>query len=151
METSGQQPESSPSAQPAGRVYVLYPFQKADYSAGMNPGPGQGGPSGPPCPALIHQLSNSGIEIPSTEVKAGEEARIAVAKLIQQLPGRLRKKMFAIRSRIEWMVEKYGIEHVGLQTLTIRENVTDRKDFTRRFKSLATNVLNSTPKVYTRN
>ena len=123
----------------------LYPFQKADYSAGMNPGPGQGGPSGPPCPALIHQLSNSGIEIPSTEVKAGEEARIAVAKLIQQLPGRLRKKMFAIRSRIEWMVEKYGIEHVGLQTLTIRENVTDRKDFTRRFKSLATNVF---PKIY---
>jgi hypothetical protein len=83
--------------------------------------------------------------MPSTEVKAGEEARIAVAKLIQQLPGRLRKKMFAIRSRIEWMVEKYGIEHVGLQTLTIRENVTDRKDFTRRFKSLATNVF---PKIY---
>jgi hypothetical protein len=145
METSGQQPGSSPSAQPAGRVYVLYPFQKADYSAGMNPGPGQGGPSGPPRPALIHQLSNSGIEIPSTEVKAGEEARVAVTKLIQQLPGRLRKKMFAIRSRIEWMVEKYGIEHVGLQTLTIRENVTDRKDFTRRFKSLATNVF---PKIY---
>ena len=65
--------------------------------------------------------------------------------MIQQLPGRLRKKMFAIRSRIEWMVEKYGIEHVGLQTLTIRENVTDRKDFTRRFKSLATNVF---PKIY---
>jgi hypothetical protein len=83
--------------------------------------------------------------MPSTEVKAGEEARIAVAKLIQQLPGRLRKKMFAIRSRIEWMVEKYGIEHVGLQTLTIRENVTDRKEFTRRFKSLATNVF---PKIY---
>ena len=123
----------------------LYPFQKGDYSAGMNPGPGQGGPSGPPCPALIHQLSNSGIELPSTEVKSGEEARVAVAKLIQQLPGRLRKKMFAIRSRIEWMVEKYGIEHVGLQTLTIRENVTDRKDFTRRFKSLATNVF---PKIY---
>ncbi len=49
--------------------------------------------------------------------------------MIQQLPGRLRKKMFAIRSRIEWMVEEYGIEHVGLQTLTIRENVTDRKEF----------------------
>src|SRR5208283_2277139 len=124
METSGQQPGSSPSAQPAGRVYVLYPFQKADYSAGMNPGPGQGGPSGPPSRALIHQLSNSGIEIPSTEVKSGEEARIAVAPLIHQLPARLRKKMFAIRSRIQWMIEKYRIEHVVLQSLFIRANVT---------------------------
>src|SRR5208282_6778451 len=102
METSGQQPGSSPSAQPAARVYVLYPFQKADYSVGMNPGPGEGGPPGPPSPALIHQLSNSGIEMRSTEVKAVEEARVVVTKMIQQLPGRLRKKMFAIRSRIEW-------------------------------------------------
>src|ERR1039458_6142596 len=78
----------APTAQPVARVYVLHPFQKADYSAGMNPGPGQGGPSGPPSPALIHQLSNSGIEMPSTEVKTGEEARIAVAKLIQQPIGR---------------------------------------------------------------
>ena len=44
------------------------------------------------------------------------------------------------------MVEKYGIEHVGLQTLTIRENVTDRKDFTRRFKSLATSVSEANPR-----
>ena len=119
----------------------LYPFQKADYFAGLDPGPGQGGPSGPPCPALIHQSSNSGIELPSTGVKSDAEARVAVAKMIQQLPGRLRKKMYAIRKRIEWMVQEYGIEHVGLQTLTIRENVTDRKEFTRRFKSLATNVF----------
>ena len=111
----------------------------------MNPGPGQGGAPAPPSPALIHQLSNSGIEADSTEVKTQEDARIAVAKMIQQLPGRLRKKMFAIRSRIEWMVREYGLEHVGLQTLTIRENVTDRKEFTRRFKSLATNVF---PKIY---
>jgi hypothetical protein len=145
METSGQQPGSSPSAQPAARVYVLYPFQKVDYSVGMNPGPGRGGPSGPPSPALIHQIRNSGIEIPSTGVKSEGEARVAVARMIQQLPGRLRKKMFALRSRIEWMVKEYGIERVGLQTLTIRENVTDRKEFNRRFKSLSTNVF---PKIY---
>ena len=65
--------------------------------------------------------------------------------MIQQLPGRLRKKMFAIRSRIEWIVQEYGIEHVGLQTLTIRENVTDRKEFKKRFKSISTNVF---PKIY---
>ena len=115
METSGQQPGTSPSAQPAGRVYVLYPFQKADYSAGMNPGPGQGGPSGPPCPALIHQLSNSGIEISATEVKTEAEVRVAVTRMIEQMTGRLRTKMFAIRSRIEWM-DREG-ELPGTQSL----------------------------------
>jgi len=39
------------------------------------------------------------------------------------------------------MVKTYGINHVGLQTMTIRENVTDRKEFERRFKSIATNVF----------
>ena len=32
-------------------------------------------------------------------------------------------------------------DHVGLQTMTIRENVTDRKEFERRFKSIATNAF----------
>jgi hypothetical protein len=81
----------------------------------------------------------------ATGVKSEAEVRVAVAKMIEHLPCRLRKKMFAIRSRIEWMVAEYGIERVGLQTLTIRENVTDRKEFNRRFKSLATNVF---PKIY---
>jgi len=45
----------------------------------MNPGPGRGGPPGPPSPALIHQLSNSGIEIHSTGVKPGAEVRVAIA------------------------------------------------------------------------
>jgi hypothetical protein len=49
--------------------------------------------------------------------------------------------MFALRLRIEWMVKTYGLEHVGLQTMTIRENVTDRKEFERRFKSIATNAF----------
>jgi hypothetical protein len=53
--------------------------------------------------------------------------------------------MFALRLRIEWMVKTYGINHVGLQTMTIRENVTDRKEFERRFKSIATNAF---PKIY---
>ncbi len=58
--------------------------------------------------------------------------------MIERLPGRLRKKMFAVCSRIEWLVQEYGVEHVGLQTLTIRENVTDRKEFNKRFKSIST-------------
>jgi hypothetical protein len=53
--------------------------------------------------------------------------------------------MFALRLRIEWMVRTYGVEHVGLQTMTIRENITDHKEFERRFKSIATNAF---PKIY---
>ena len=37
-----------------------------------------------------------------------------------------------LRLRIEWLVQTYGVNHVGLQTMTIRENVTDRKEFERR-------------------
>ena len=71
----------------------------------------------------------------------------AVGAVIQKLPSRLRKKMFTLRLRIEWMVKTYGVCHVGLQTMTIRENVTDRKEFERRFKSIATNVF---PKIFVR-
>jgi len=111
----------------------------------MNLGQGRSGAPAPPALALIHQQSNSGIEISAGEEKPAEQCRVAVAALVGQPPGRLRKKMFAIRSRIEWLVQEYGLEHVGLQTLTIRENVTDRKEFNKRFKSISTNVF---PKIY---
>jgi hypothetical protein len=102
----------------------------------------------PPDAALIHQNRNNGIEVnlPSfrDEFQVDQEHK-AVEAVIQKLPSRLRKKMFALRLRIEWMVKTYGIDRVGLQTMTIRENVTDRKEFERRFKSIATNVF---PKIY---
>lgn len=101
-----------------------------------------------PDAALIHQNSNNGIEnfcsIPRDEFLAEQENK-AVEAILQSLPSRLRKKMFALRLRIEWMVKTHGIEHVGLQTMTIRENVTDRKEFEKRFKSIATNAF---PKIY---
>jgi hypothetical protein len=101
-----------------------------------------------PVAALIHQNRNNGIEhfcpLPREEFKAEQEKK-TVEAILQPLPSRLRKKMFALRLRIEWMVKTYGVEHVGLQTMTIRENVTDRKEFERRFKSIATNAF---PKIY---
>lgn len=99
-------------------------------------------------PPLIHQNRNNGIEnlcpFPRDEFKAEQEKK-TVEAILQPLPSRLRKKMFALRLRIEWMVKVYGINHVGLQTLTIRENVTDRKEFEKRFKSITTNAF---PKIY---
>jgi hypothetical protein len=108
---------------------------------------GARGEAAPPS-ALIHQNRNNGIEnfcpLPRDEFKAEQEQK-TVDALVQSLPSRLRKKMFALRLRIEWMVRTYGINHVGLQTLTIRENITDRKEFEKRFKSITTNAF---PEIY---
>jgi hypothetical protein len=102
----------------------------------------------PPAPTLIHQNRNNGIEpfcsIPRDAFLADQDNQ-AVDAVMQAIPSRLRKKMFAVRLKIEWMVKTYGINHVGLQTMTIRENVTERKEFERRFKSIATNAF---PKIY---
>src|ERR1017187_6240045 len=101
-----------------------------------------------PASALIHQNRNNGIEtfpyVIRDEFKARQEQE-AVNGMMNQLPARLRKKMFALRLRIEWMVATYGVNHVGLSTMTVRENVTDRKEFERRFKSIATNAF---PKIF---
>lgn len=97
-----------------------------------------------PASALNFQNSNNGIEhfcrLPRDEFRAKEEKQ-EVEKILKEVPSRLRKKMFALRLKIEWMVQTHGIGHVGMQTLTIRENITDRREFERRFKSISTNVF----------
>ena len=79
---------------------------------GSNQGPGAERREAPPAPALIHQNSNNGIEInlPSLrdEFQAKQEMK-AVEAVIEKLPSRLRKKMFTLRLRIEWMVKTYGV------------------------------------------
>jgi hypothetical protein len=115
---------------------------------GWQQGPEAERRAAPPASALIHQNRNNGIEYhlkPFRDEFQAEQEMKAVNRVIQALPSRLRKKMFTLRLRIEWMVKTYGIEHIGLQTMTIKENVTDRKEFERRFKSIATNVF---PDIY---
>ena len=111
---------------------------------GDRQGPEAARRAAPPASALIHQNRNNGIEselpVLRDEFQAEQEIK-EVEAIVQRLPSRLRKKIFALRLKIEWMVKTYGINHVGLQTMTIRENVTDRKEFERRFKSIATNVF----------
>ena len=101
-----------------------------------------------PLSALIHLNRNNGIEnfypLPQDEFKAEQEHKTAEA-IVNKLPARLCKKMFALRLRIEWMVATYGVNHVGMQSMTIREVVTDRKEFEKRFKSITTNAF---PKIY---
>ncbi|HEY3854095.1 MAG TPA: hypothetical protein VGO67_06860 [Verrucomicrobiae bacterium] len=111
----------------------------------MNPGPGRSGAPAPPAPALIHLKKNNGIEPLPAEEKTESETKAAVTSMILGLPGNVRKKMFALQSRIEAMAKTYGLDHIGMQTLTIRENITDGKEFNKRFKSISTNIF---PKLY---
>ena len=115
---------------------------------GWKQGPEAERRAAPPASALIYQYSNNGIEIISTSLRdefQAEQEKQEVDRIVKSVPSRLRKKIFALRLRIEWLVARYGVGQVGMLTMTIRENITDRKEFERRFKSIATNVF---PKLY---
>jgi hypothetical protein len=135
--------QTSQGAGRAARIYVLKPFTPSQNSPTMDPGPGRSGAPAPPASALIHQKSNSGVEIENSGHE--NEAKAAPETEQKAMPGRLRKKSFSIEDRIRWMRDKYGYEHLGFQTLTVRENLTDGRELNRRFKSLTRNVF---PKLY---
>jgi len=145
METEKPQSNDPQNTGKPARVYQLRSFQEAPRPVVVNPGPGRSGAPAPPAPALIHLKSNNGIDSSTTEVKTEAEVRAAVTSAILGMPGSLRKKMFALQSRIEAMALAYGLDRIGMQTLTIRENVTDGREFNRRFKSISTNIF---PKIY---
>jgi hypothetical protein len=96
-------------------------FQKADQVAGMNPGPGRGGAPAPPSPALIHQLSNSGIEIRSTGLKSGSEVRIATAA---------RRGRAARKTRLTPTVAQRMVEMDGPLPVWVRAPKTGHERFT---------------------
>jgi hypothetical protein len=145
MDTNNPEPKNPQPAGPPARFYDLKPFVKPAKTPVMNPGPGRSGASAPPASALIHQKRNNGIDSSPTEGKTEAETRGTLTAAILGLPGNLRKKMFALQSRIEAMARTYGLDRIGMQTLTIRENITDGKEFNKRFKSLSTNIF---PKLY---
>jgi hypothetical protein len=145
METENRQSNIPQSTGKPTRIYVLKPFTPPQNSPTMDPGPGRSGAPAPPASALINQKSNNCIEIPATEEKTDAEPHITVAGMTEKLPGRLEKKKYSIQEKIEGMVKLFGIEHIAMQTLTIRENVTDGKEFNKRFHSLSSNVF---PKLY---
>jgi hypothetical protein len=138
-------PELPQSTGKPARIYVIKPFIPTPKTPSMDAGPGRSGAPAPPASALIHQESNNCIEIPATEGKSDSDLGITTAGLAERLPGRLEKKKFSIAEKVEGMVKKFGIERIAMQTLTIRENITDGKEFNKRFHSIASNVF---PKLY---
>jgi hypothetical protein len=57
------------------------------------------------------------------------------------VPSWVRKAGFIVKTNIHAMCEKYGINHIGFLTLTFADDVQCHKEATKRFNSLATNVL----------
>ena len=60
---------------------------------------------------------------------------------IQLNQSKKKKATFALQTNIAAMIRKYGMERIGFLTLTFADNVQCHKEATKRFNSLATNVL----------
>ncbi len=60
---------------------------------------------------------------------------------IQLLASKKKKAAFALQTNIAALCEKYGTNKIGFLTLTFADNVQCHKEATKRFNSLATNVL----------
>lgn len=60
---------------------------------------------------------------------------------IQLKASKKKKQVFALQTNMAAMINKHGLEHIGFLTLTFADNVQCHKEATKRFNSLATNVL----------
>jgi len=89
-----------------------------------------------PLPCLLINNSISG----SCEDKAAVGSPVPVVPV--PIPSWVRKAGFIVKTNIHAMCEKYGINHIGFLTLTFADDVQCHKEATKRFNSLATNVLN---------
>lgn len=60
---------------------------------------------------------------------------------IRSLSGAHKKTAQALAWNVDYLCKKYGVERVGFLTLTFSDHVLDAREASRRFNSLATNVL----------
>ncbi|MCB1660629.1 MAG: hypothetical protein KDI39_20610, partial [Pseudomonadales bacterium] len=60
---------------------------------------------------------------------------------IQLNASKKKKAVFALKTNIAAMINKHGLNKIGFLTLTFADNVQCHKEATKRFNSLATNVL----------
>lgn len=63
------------------------------------------------------------------------------SRVPQNLTGPHKKTALALSWNVSGLCEKYGVERVGFLTLTFADHVVDAREASRRFNSLATNVL----------
>ena len=60
---------------------------------------------------------------------------------IQLNQSKKKKQVFSLQTNISAMINKHGLNKIGFLTLTFADNVQCHKEATKRFNSLATNVL----------
>lgn len=60
---------------------------------------------------------------------------------IQLLASKKKKQVFALQTNIEAMIKLHGLNCIGFLTLTFADDVQCHKEATKRFNSLATNIL----------
>ena len=102
-------------------------------STGDSGGPGAGRREAPPASGLprLSRLSRN------NSTKEEEPSRVNV------LTGGHKRIAHVLYTEIMALVERFGIERLGLLTLTFADNVQTVKEARRRFNSLATHVLRS--------
>ena len=83
---------------------------------------------------------NNSIEI---KQKALTKSLETVLSKSVSLEKKYRKTATALAYNVEQFSHKYGLENLGFLTLTFKDHITDFKEGSKRFNSLATNVLNS--------
>ena len=69
---------------------------------------------------------------------------------IQLLASKKKKSLFALQTNIDALCQRYGINKIGFLTLTFSDDVQCHKEATKRFNSLATNVLKRKYKAWIR-
>ncbi len=69
---------------------------------------------------------------------------------IQLNASKKKKQVFALQTNIAAMINKHGLNKIGFLTLTFADNVQCHKEATKRFNSLATNVLKNKYKAWIR-
>lgn len=71
----------------------------------------------------------------------GGGIRIKCVNTIQLLASKKKKALYALQTNIDALCNKYGLNKIGFLTLTFADDVQCHKEATKRFNSLATNVL----------
>lgn len=142
------------TAQEAARGRVCRPGTETAVLAqviaqGLTDGPGtESGPGADPHPRKPDALDwlLGGREGPAPEVlpcrSLGTTQYGGVAKALpRSLSGAHKKTAQALSWNVDYLCKKYGVERVGFLTLTFADHVLDAREASRRFNSLATNVL----------
>ena len=77
----------------------------------------------------------------NNSIEGKGEAESEAVPLFNRLTGANKRTAHAMQSEIRALAAEFGIERLGLMTLTFPDHVTDRREASRRFNSLCTNVI----------